>query len=214
LTIANGLSPERVEQQRRVIGELNERFERQAARGESPEGAAPGGFRLLHGTELEITVDGRLDYDDALLAGFDVVVASLHVGRRQPRERLMARYELALRHPHVDIISHPSGRKIGQRPELDLDWEAFYRLAAETGTLLEINGSEERLDLDEHRIRSAIEAGCRFVIASDAHDRREWRNLTWGSAVARRGWVRPELVANTLPLDAFLAVMRDKPHSW
>ena len=76
-----------------------------------------------------------------------------------------------MRNPHVDIISHPSGRKIGRRPDLDLDWEAFYRLAAETGTLLEVNGSEERLDLDEHRIRAAREAGCRFVIDSDAHDR-------------------------------------------
>ena len=86
-------------------------------------------------------LDGRLDYDDALLAAFDVVVASLHVGRRQPRAQLMARYEVAMRNPHVDIISHPSGRKIGRRPDLDLDWEAFYRLAAETGTLLEVNGS-------------------------------------------------------------------------
>ncbi len=85
-----------------------------------------------------------------------------------------------MRSPHVDIISHPSGRKIGQRPDLDLDWEAFYRLAAETGTLLEINGSEARLDLDEHRIRAAAEAGCRFVIDSDAHDRSEWQNLGLG----------------------------------
>ena len=88
---------------------------------------------LLHGCELEITADGRLDYDDALLARFDVVVASLHVGRRQPRAQLMARYELAMRSPHVDIISHPSGRKIGQRPDLDLDWEAFYRAGRRDG---------------------------------------------------------------------------------
>jgi len=214
LTIANGLRPDAVEQQRRIIGELNERFAREQAAGEIPEGGNPKGFRLLHGTELEITIDGRLDYDDALLATFDVVVASLHVGRRQPREELMARYELALRSPHVDIIAHPSGRKIGQRPELDLDWEAFYRLAAETGTLLEINGSEARLDLDEHHIRAAMDAGCRFTIDSDAHERQEWQNLSWGSAIARRGWVSPEMVANTLPLDGFLALMKEKPHRW
>jgi DNA polymerase (family 10) len=211
LTIANGLSPARVEAQRRVIGELNERFARELAQGALPAGANLGGFRLLHGTELEITADGRLDYDDDLLASLDVVVASLHVGRRQPRARLMARYELAMRSPHVDIISHPSGRKIGQRPELDLDWEAFYRLAAETGTLLEINGSEARLDLDEHHVRAAIDAGCRFVIDSDAHERREWRHLDWGTGIARRGWVTPELVANTLPAEAFVALMREKP---
>lgn len=214
LTIANGLSPEQVEQQRRVIAGLNERFAREEADGELPDGAHPGGFRLLHGTELEITSMGRLDYDDALLASFDVVVASLHVGRRQPREQLMARYELAMRNPHVDIISHPSGRKIGQRPELDLDWEAFYRTAAETGTLLEINGSPARLDLDEHQIRTAIEAGCRFTIDSDAHERSEWQNLTWGSAIARRAWVTPDLVANTLSRQRFRALMAEKPHHW
>ncbi len=212
LTIANGLSPARVEAQRRVIAELNERFAREEAAGLLPAGAAPSGFRLLHGTELEITLDGRLDYDDELLSRFDVVVASLHVGRRQPRAQLMTRYALAMRSPHVDIISHPSGRKIGRRAELDLDWEAFYRLAAETGTLLEINGSEARLDLDEHHVRAAIDAGCRFTIDSDAHERREWQGLAWGAAIARRGWVGRGLVANTLPRAAFIKLMREKPH--
>ncbi len=212
LTIANGLSPARVEAQRRVIGELNERFAREMAIGERPAGAHPDGFLLLHGTELEITVEGRLDYPDELLAAFDVVVASLHVGRRQSRAQLMARYETAMRNPHVDIIAHPSGRKIGQRPDLDLDWEAFYRLAAETGTLLEINGSPARLDLDEHRIRAATDAGCRFTIDSDAHERADWQHLVWGTTVARRGWLNPGLVANTLPRDDFVALMRETPH--
>ncbi len=211
LGVANGLTPARVEAQRRVVGELNERFAAEAAAGEVPDSADPG-FRLLHGTELEITTDGRLDYSDALLAAYDVVVASVHVGRRQPREQLTARYEAAMRSPHVDIISHPSGRKIGVRPDLDLDWEAFYRTAAETGTLLEINGSPARLDLDESRIRAAIEAGCRFVIDSDAHERADWAHLDWGVAIARRGWVTKELVANTLPRDEFMALMREKPH--
>jgi DNA polymerase (family 10) len=212
LTIANGLTPERVEAQRRVIGELNERFAREEEEGVAPADSDPGGFRLLHGCELEITTDGRLDYDDRLLERFDVVLASLHVGRGQPRAQLMARYETALRSPHVDIITHPSGRKIDQRPDLDLDWESFYGLAAETGTLLEINGSEERLDLDEDRVRSALAAGCAFTIDSDAHDREEWRNLDWGVAIARRGWLRRTDVANTLELSDFLALMAEKPH--
>jgi DNA polymerase (family 10) len=210
LGVADGLGPDEVEAQRRVIGGLNERYAREEAAGDCPAGAAAEGFRLLHGTELEITVDGRLDYEDRLLASLDVVVASLHVGRRQPRERLMARYEVALRNPYVHIISHPTGRKIGQRPELDLDWERFYRLAAETGTLLEINGSEARLDLDEHRIRAAAEAGCRFVIASDAHERAEWQHLEWGTRIARRAWVTPAMVANTLPRAAFLESLGEK----
>ncbi len=211
LTIANGLDPRRVEQQRVIIAELNERYAREEAAGEAPEGSNPSGFRLLHGCEMEIRTDGRLDYDDALLARFDVVVASLHVGRKQPRAQLMARYMTALRSPHVDIIAHPSGRKIGMRDDLDLDWDAFYRAAAETGTLLEINGSDERLDLDDRRIRAALDAGVRFTVDSDAHYMNEWDNVVWGIGLARRGWLEKKDVANTLPRDAFLALVGEKP---
>ena len=198
LAIANGLTPERVEQERRVIGELNESFSRDGI-----------DFRLLHGCELEIRPDGALDYDDKLLARFDVVVCSLHVGRRQPRAQLMARYRTALRNPNVDIIAHPSGRKIGIRDDLDLDWEAFYREAAETRTVLELNGSDERLDLDDRRARAALDAGNRFVIDSDAHYVHEFDNLDWGVAQARRAWLEPRDVLNTLPLDDFVAQVTD-----
>ena len=194
LAIANGLTPERVEQERREIGELNETFARMGA-----------DFRLLHGCELEIRPDGVLDYDDALLARFDVVVCSLHVGRRQPRAQLMARYRTALRNPNVDIIAHPSGRKIGIRDDLDLDWEAFYREAAETRTVLELNGSDERLDLDDRRARAALEAGNRFVVDSDAHYINEFINLDWGVAQARRAWLEKKDVLNTLAVDDFLS---------
>jgi DNA polymerase (family 10) len=198
LSIARGLTPERVDAQRRIVAELNETFARAGA-----------DFRLLHGCELEIKPDGRLDYDDALLARYDVVVASLHVGRRQPRAQLMARYRTALRSPHVDIIAHPSGRKIGLRDDLDLDWDAFYREAAETRTVLELNGSDERLDLDDRRARAALEAGNRFVVDSDAHYLAEFDNLDWGVAQARRAWLEPRNVLNSLPLPEFLAAVTD-----
>jgi DNA polymerase (family 10) len=198
LTIANGLTPQRVEQERRVIGELNESFARDGL-----------DFRLLHGCELEITVDGRLDYEDALLASFDVVVCSLHVGRRQPRAQLMERYRTALRNPNVDIIAHPSGRKIGIRDDLDLDWDAFYREAAETRTVLELNGETERLDLDDRRARAALDAGNRFVVDSDAHYLVEFDNLDWGISQARRAWLEPGNVLNTLPLGDFLTQVTD-----
>jgi DNA polymerase (family 10) len=199
LAIARGLSPARVEEQRKVVAELNEGFARDGI-----------DFRLLHGCELEIRTDGALDYPDALLARYDVVVASLHVGRRQPRAQLMARYRTALRSPHVDIISHPSGRKIGIRDDLDLDWDAFYREAAETGTVLELNGSDERLDLDDRRARAALDAGCRFVVDSDAHYTREFDNLNWGIAQARRAWLEPARILNTLPLPQFLKAVTAK----
>ena len=208
LTIARGLTIERVERQREIIAELNERFAREEAAGELPEGAHPGGFRLLHGCEMEIRVDGQLDYPDELLARYDVVVASLHVGRKQPRAQLMARYRAALQNPNVDIIAHPSGRKIGTRDDLDLDWDALYEQAAETHTLLEVNGSDERLDLADGRIRRAHAMGCRFVIDSDAHYRHEYDNLAWGVGIARRGWLEAGDVLNTRPREAFLAWMR------
>jgi DNA polymerase (family 10) len=198
LTIANGLTPERVDEERRVIAELNESFARDGL-----------DFRLLHGCELEIRVDGRLDYDDDLLARFDVVVCSLHVGRRQPRAQLMARYRTALRNPNVDIIAHPSGRKIGIRDDLDLDWDAFYREAAESRTVLELNGSDERLDLDDRRARAAFDAGNRFVLDSDAHYLHEFDNLDWAASQARRAWLEPRNVLNTLPLDEFLRAVTD-----
>ncbi len=198
LSIAHGLTPDRVEQQRRVIGDLNESYARDGV-----------DFRLLHGCELEIRPDGRLDYEDKLLARFDVVVASLHVGRRQPRSQLMSRYRTALRSPHVDIIAHPSGRKIGIRDDLDLDWDAFYREAAESRTVLELNGSDERLDLDDRRARAAREAGNRFTVDSDAHYKHEFENLDWGISQARRAWFEPRSVLNTLPLKEFLAAVTD-----
>jgi DNA polymerase (family X) len=197
LSIAHGLTPERVEQQRRVIGDLNESFAKDGV-----------DFRLLHGCELEIRPDGKLDYPDSLLKRYDVVVASLHVGRRQPRAQLMARYQTALRSPHVDIIAHPSGRKIGIRDDLDLDWDAFYRAAAESRTILELNGSDERLDLDDRRARAAREAGNRFTVDSDAHYLGEFGNLDWGISQARRAWFEAGYVVNTLPLTEFLAAVR------
>jgi DNA polymerase (family 10) len=122
----------------------------------------------------------------------------------------MARYRVALRNPNVDIITHPSGRKIGIRDDLDLDWDAFYREAAETMTVLELNGSDERLDLDDRRARAALDAGNRFVIDSDAHYMREFDNLNWGVAQARRAWLEPANVLNTLPLAEFLPAVTTK----
>jgi DNA polymerase (family 10) len=210
LGVARGLDPDRVQLQRRLIGDLNERFAREEAAGLAPSGGHADGFRLLHGCELEILPDGRLDFPDQLLASFDLVVASLHVGRGQSRRQLLERYRAALRNPHVDVIAHPSGRKIGGRDDLDLDWDAFYAEAAATGTLLEVNGSDERLDLDERRIRRAKSFGCRFVIDSDAHYRHELDNLVWGVAIGRRGWLEAVDVLNTRSREALLAFLADR----
>jgi DNA polymerase (family 10) len=207
LAIARGLTPERVALARRVIGELNARFEREEAERDEPG----EGFRLLHGCELEIRADGRLDYDDALLATFDIVVASLHVARRQTRAELTARVLGAIRSPHVDIVAHPAGRMIQSRDDLDLDWDAVFEAAAATGTALEVNGSDHRLDLSAERARRAVEAGCVLVVDSDAHRVEELDFLRWGVAQARRAWVEPSSVINTRSRGDLLAWAAGKP---
>jgi DNA polymerase (family 10) len=211
LAIAHGLEPARVELQRSIIGALNARFAADEAAGTIPEGAHPGGFRLLHGCELEVRADGRLDYEDDLLARFDLVVASVHVARRQPREELTRRTLNAIRSPHVDVIAHPSGRMIQSRDDLDLDWDAVFEAAAATGTALEINGSPHRLDLAAERARRAVEAGCLLSIDSDAHRTTELGYLRWGVDQARRAWVEPRHVLNTRGRDELLAWVAAKP---
>ncbi len=211
LGIARGLSPERVEAQRLVVGELNERFAREEAEGSAPAETPPEGFRLLHGCELEIRADATLDYPDELLARYDIVVASVHVARRQTREQLTARTLAAIRSPHVDVIAHPAGRYIGTRDDLDLEWDAVFEAAAQTGTALELNGSDERLDLSDVRARRAAEHGCLFAIDSDAHRTEELDNLRWGTAMARRAWLPAGRVVNSRSRADLLAWAAAKP---
>jgi DNA polymerase (family 10) len=211
LAIARGLSPARVDEQRGVIAELNARFAAEEAAGTAPAATPPDGFRLLHGCELEIRADGQLDFDDELLASFDVVVASLHVSRRQPRAELTRRTLNAIRSPHVDVIAHPAGRMIQSRDDLDLDWETVYAEAARTGTALEMNGSPHRLDLAVERARRAVEVGCLLTIDSDAHKTAELDFVRWGISQARRAWVEPGNVLNTRPRADLLAWVAAKP---
>ncbi len=210
LGIAHGLDPDRVEQQRGIIAALNARFAAEDAAGETPAGAVPG-FRLLHGCELEVRADATLDYEDDLLARFDLVVASVHVARRQPRAELTARTLAAIRSAHVDVIAHPAGRMIGGRDDLDLDWDAVFAAAAATGTALEINGSPQRLDLAPERARRAVESGCILSIDSDAHRVEELDAVRWGVEQARRAWVEPRHVLNTRSLAELLAHVAGKP---
>ena len=195
----------------RVIAALNERFAAEEAAGTAPAATPPEGFRLLHGCELEIRADGQLDFEDELLSRFDVVVASVHVGRRQSRADLTRRTLNGIRSPHVDVIAHPSGRKIDERDDLDLDWDLVYAEAARTGTALEMNGSPPRLDLAVERARRAVGMGCLVAIDSDAHDIDELDYLRWGVSQARRAWIGPESVVNTRSRADLLAWVAGKP---
>jgi DNA polymerase (family X) len=211
LAIARGLTPDRVEEQRVIIAELNARYAAEESAGTAPPETPPEGFRLLHGCELEIRADGELDYPDELLARFDLVVASVHVSRRQSKADLTRRTLNGIRSPHVDVIAHPSGRMIGTRDDLDLDWDAVYAEAARTGTVLEMNGSPHRLDLAVERARRAVEVGCTLSVDSDAHKTGEFEHLRWGISQARRAWVEPHHVLNTRSRADLLAWVAGKP---
>jgi len=211
LAIARGLAPDRVEEQRSIIAGLNARYAREEAAGTAPPETPAEGFRLLHGCELEVRADGVLDYEDALLERFDLVVASVHVSRRQPRAELTRRTLNAIRSPHVDVVAHPAGRVIGGRDDLDLDWDVVYAEAARTGTALEMNGSPHRLDLSVERARRAFADGCLLSIDSDAHKTAEFDNLRWGISQARRAWVTADRVLNTRSRADLLAWVAGKP---
>ncbi|NLW08212.1 MAG: PHP domain-containing protein, partial [Clostridia bacterium] len=193
LVIARGLSGEKIKRQREEIDRLNERLE---------------GIRVLAGIEVDILPDGRLDYDDETLRQFDLVIASVHSAFRQPEEQMMARLEAALRHPYVDILGHPTGRMLGRRQPYAADVNRIIELAAETGTILEINASPDRLDLNDVAVRLAKKRGVPIAINTDAHDSRRLADMEYGLLTARRGWLEPQDVVNTWELKRLLARLK------
>ncbi len=158
------------------------------------------GIAVLIGTECDVLPDGRMDYPDDLLAGLDVVVASVHTRFKMSRDEMTRRLIRAMEHPHVDIIGHPTGRLLGQREAYDVDMERLVEAAARTDTALEINASPDRLDLSDAHARLARERGAKLTISTDAHSRYELRCMEYGIGVARRAWVEPKDVLNTRPL--------------
>jgi DNA polymerase (family X) len=168
---------------------------------------------LLHGTELNIAPDGSVDWDEASfggqgLAGFDLCVASVHSHFDQPRAEMTRRFVIACENPRVNIIGHPTTRRIGRRPPVDVDFGELFRACARTGTALEINASPQRLDLPSDHIRAARDAGVVFAIDSDAHSVADQGNMPYGVGTAQRGWLTDEDVINTWPLDRLRAFLR------
>jgi DNA polymerase (family 10) len=186
LGVTRGLDAERARQQWKEIDELNRHYT---------------DFRILKGIEAEIRADGTIDLPDELLAQFDLVLASTHSALGQSREAITARVARALRNPYVDIFAHPTGRLIGQREPSAIDLEEVFKIAKETGTILEINGSPERLDLNDVHARRAKEMGIPIEISSDAHSTNGIDGLFFGVAMARRGWLEAKDVVNTLEWD-------------
>jgi DNA polymerase (family 10) len=155
------------------------------------------GFDVLIGTETNVLTDGSLDYEDELLAELDWVVASVHTSFGMSEQDMTARMVAAIEHPLVDVIGHPTGRKIESRSPYALDVDRVIEAAARTHTMLEINAAPDRRDLNEIHARAAAEAGVLIVVDSDAHAVRNLELIRYGIATARRAWLTADQVANT-----------------
>jgi DNA polymerase (family 10) len=195
LKVANGLTPERLSKQREEIKKLNEKYD---------------DFTILSGVEMDILPDGSLDYDDDLLEGMDLVIASIHSAFSQPREKIMSRLRSALENVHVDIIAHPTGRLIGRREGYDVDIDLLIELAKETGTILELNANPNRLDLASEHLRKAQEAGVMVAINTDAHQTGTLSQMEIGVATAKKGWIQKSSVINTFELNDLIMFLRNR----
>ena len=193
LAVTRGLSPERLEEQRGLVRRLNHKL-------------AP--FVVLLGTEMDILLDGRLDFPDPVLESLDYVSASIHTGFRQPREVMTARMLRAISNPLVNTLNHPHGRIIRRREGYQVDMQAAIEGAAAGGCALELNATPDRLDLNGEWARRGLRLGARFTISSDAHAAKELDFLQFGIGSARRGWLTAADVLNTRPLDELRALLR------
>ena len=194
-----------------VTGGLSmEDHARQAAEIKEAQAKLGDKILILHATEVEIKADGSLDYPDEFLATLDLVVASLHTGLRQPREKVTQRVLNAIRNPNVDIIGHPTGRLIPDREGADLDMDALLEAAAKSGVAMEINAHPARLDLDDVHARRAKELGIPISINTDAHSEADMDLRFYGVAIARRAWLEKGDVINCWPTKKLLAWLKKR----
>ncbi|WHY03642.1 DNA polymerase/3'-5' exonuclease PolX [Neobacillus sp. DY30] len=195
LKVANGLSRERLLQQKEEIKKLNQKYD---------------DILILSGVEMDILPDGTLDYEDDLLAEMDFVIASIHSAFSQPREKIMERLRTALENAHVDLIAHPTGRKIGRREGYDVDIDLLIELAKETNTALELNANPNRLDLKAEYLRKAQDSGVKIFINTDAHKRETLSHMGVGVSTAKKGWIKKSSVINTMEPNDLLEFLHNR----
>ena len=186
LGIANGLAEDRFKEKMELIRSLNESIQ---------------GFSILVGTEVDIRADGKLDYPDNILMECDVVVASVHSAYQQREREMTNRIISAMESEHVDVIGHPTGRKIGEREAYEVDMERVLEAATRTNTAMEINAHPSRLDLNDRWSKRAKELGVKLAINTDAHSTCGLSVMEYGVKTARRGWLEKRDILNTLGLE-------------
>jgi DNA polymerase (family X) len=196
LGIARGLDPERLKKQKDEVKSLGSRYK---------------DIKILAGIEVDIRADGSLDLPAEVLQGMDVVVAAVHSGLNEDREKITGRVLGALENPEVDILAHPTCRVIGSREPVDIDMEAVFRAALKHDKALEINAMPNRLDLKDVHIQRAREMGIKLAIGTDSHRVEHLANMRFGIGMARRGWCRAGDIMNTWSLDGIERFLnRDK----
>ncbi len=183
--IANGLTAERLLKHVKEIHKVRDRLK---------------GITLMAGCEVDILADGRMDFEDEVLAELDIVIGSPHVALKQDEAKATDRLLRAIDNRYVNVIGHPTGRLINKREGLPLDFPKIFAAAAANGTALEINAGYPRLDLNDTCSRAALEAGCTLCIDTDAHSTEELSDIGYGIDVARRAWATADRVLNCMPL--------------
>lgn len=195
LRVANGLNETRLRKQRVEIERLCQLY---------PE------ITILTGVEMDILPDGRLDFDNEFLQELDFVIGAIHSSFNQSEAEIMNRLIHAMENPYVKLIAHPTGRIIGKRKGYQVNLERLIDKAKETNTILELNANPKRFDLSAEWIKKAQEKGVQIAINTDAHNKETLNFMREGVQVARRGWLRPETVVNTWPLDKLQAFFSEK----
>jgi DNA polymerase (family 10) len=198
LAMTRGLTPARLEEERALVNRVNHKM-------------AP--FVVLLGTEMDILLDGQLDFPDSVLESLDYVSASVHTGFRQSREVMTERMMRAISNPLVNTLNHPHGRIIRRREGYAVDMQAVIERAASVGCALELNATPDRLDLNGEWARRALQLGARFTVSSDGHTTAELDFMQFGVGSARRGWLTAADVLNARPVDDLRQLLRARRQS-
>ncbi|MFH0930493.1 MAG: PHP domain-containing protein [Candidatus Zixiibacteriota bacterium] len=191
--ITNSLTPERIQKQKEEIEKLNQKLK---------------GFKILRGAEVDIRSNGKLDFEDDILKELDIVLGAVHTKFTQSKEEMTRRIIQAIENPYVHIIAHPTGRLIGKRDPYEVDIDKILDAAKSNSKIMELNAYPDRLDLNDLHCRKAKENGVKIAISTDSHWTEHLNWIRYGIATARRGWLEPEDVINTLPLEKLRKVLK------
>jgi DNA polymerase (family 10) len=197
LKIEHGLDEEQLRARNKEIEEINQELKKSGHN-----------FTVLKGCEANIMADGSIDIADEVLAEMDYVIAGVHSQFKMDRGEMTRRIITAMENPHVDIISHPTGRLLKKREEYDISLDRILEAARATATVLEINAYPERLDLNDLNIRVCKKMGIKMVINTDTHQVDQLRFMPFGIAQARRGWAEKEDIANAWPVERFFEMLK------